>query len=138
MLLTLNLDSAVWVIEGVKHQEGEHEGRKAMHKICTALNKEKGIASLTKSVTILNSKITIKCCRYYKSHAGLCQDVSNAQKLRRIRACSESPRVRMAKPDFSPDEAKIAGNTLCINENFGKIWRERCKPDVRGEILNRL
>ena len=55
-----------------------------------------------------------------------------------LRACSESPRVRMAKPDFSPDEAKIAGNTLCINENFGKIWRERCKPDVRGEILNRL
>ena len=55
-----------------------------------------------------------------------------------VRACSESPRVRMAKPDFSPDEAKIAGNTLCINENFGKIWRERCKPDVRGEILNRL
>ena len=27
---------------------------------------------------------------------------------------------------------------MCINENFGKIWRERCKPDVRGEILNRL
>ena len=33
---------------------------------------------------------------------------------------------------------RAAGNTLCINENFGKIWRERCKPDVRGEILNRL
>ena len=89
MLLMMNLDSTVWVIEGVKHQEGEHEGRKAMHKICTALNKEKGIASLTKSVTILNSKITIKCCRYYKSHAGLCQDVSNAQKLRRIKQRKE-------------------------------------------------
>ena len=55
-----------------------------------------------------------------------------------IRACLESPRVRMAQSDFSPDEAKTAGNTLCINEDFGKIWRKRCKPDVRGEILNRL
>ena len=53
MLLMMNLDSTVWGVEGVKHQEGEHEGRKAMHKICAALNKEKGIASLTKSVTIL-------------------------------------------------------------------------------------
>ena len=44
----------------------------------------------------------------------------------------------MAPSDFSPDEAKTAGNTLCINEDFGKIWRKRCKPDVRGEILNRL
>ena len=56
----------------------------------------------------------------------------------RLRACSESPRVRMAPSDFSPDDAKTAGNTLCINEDFGKIWRKRCKPDVRGEILNRL
>ena len=97
MLLMMNLDSTVWVIEGVKHQEGEHEGRKAMHKICTALNKEKGIASLTKSVTILNSKITIKCCRYYKSHAGLCQDVSNAQQgnqfwFKTLRMVNESRR----------------------------------------------
>ena len=27
---------------------------------------------------------------------------------------------------------------MCINEDFGKIWRKICKPDVRGEILNRL
>ena len=58
--------------------------------------------------------------------------------IRLIRACSESPRVRMAPSDFSPDDAKTAGNTLCINEDFGKIWRKRCQPDVRGEILNRL
>ena len=44
-----------------------------------------------------------------------------------IRACSESPRVRMAPSDFSPDDAKTAGNTLCINEDFGKIWRKRCR-----------
>ena len=31
-----------------------------------------------------------------------------------------------------------AGNTLCINEDFGKIWRKRCKQDACGEILNRL
>ena len=55
-----------------------------------------------------------------------------------LRACLESPRVRMAQSDFSSDDAKTAGNTLCINEDFGKIWRKRCKPDVRGEILNRL
>ena len=55
-----------------------------------------------------------------------------------LRACLESPRVRMAPSDFSPDDAKTAGNTLCINEDFGKIWRKRCKPAVRGEILNRL
>ena len=55
-----------------------------------------------------------------------------------VRACSVSPRVRMAQSDFLPDEAKTAGNTLCINEDFGKIWRKICKPDVRGEILNRL
>jgi len=55
-----------------------------------------------------------------------------------LRACLESPRVRMAQSDFSPDDAKTAGNTLCINEDFGKIWRKICKPDVRGEILNRL
>ena len=44
-----------------------------------------------------------------------------------LRACSESPRVRMAPSDFSPDDAKTAGNTLCINEDFGKIWRKRCR-----------
>ena len=31
-----------------------------------------------------------------------------------------------------------AGNTLCINEDFGKIWRKICKQDACGEILNRL
>ena len=30
-------------------------------------------------------------------------------------ACSVSPRVRMAQSDFLPDDAKTAGNTLCIN-----------------------
>ena len=46
----------------------------------------------------------------------------------------------MAKSDFSPDEAKTADNTLCINEDFGKIWRKEMPaskgsvPDVRGEI----
>ena len=45
-----------------------------------------------------------------------------------------SPRVRTAPSYFSPDEAKTAGNTLCINEDFGKIWRKICKQDVRGEI----
>ena len=49
----------------------------------------------------------------------------------------ESPRVRIALTDFSPDDAKTAGNTLCINEDFGKIWRKRCKQAVR-EDLNRL
>ena len=28
--------------------------------------------------------------------------------------------------------------TLCIIEDFGKIWRKRCKQDACGEILNRL
>ena len=37
-----------------------------------------------------------------------------------LRACLESPRVRTAPSAFSPDEAKTAGNTLCINEDFGK------------------
>ena len=55
-----------------------------------------------------------------------------------FRACLESPRVRIAPSAFSPDEAKTAGNTLCINEDFGKIWRKRCKQAVREEILNRL
>ena len=59
-------------------------------------------------------------------------------RIQGIRACLESPRVRTAPSAFSPDEAKTAGNTLCINEDFGKIWRKRCKQDVRGEILNRL
>ena len=27
---------------------------------------------------------------------------------------------------------------MCINEDFGKIWRKRCKQDACGEILNRL
>ena len=46
--------------------------------------------------------------------------------------------MRIAPSDFVPDEAKTAGNTLCINEDFGKIWRKRCKRDVREEILDRL
>ena len=33
---------------------------------------------------------------------------------------------------------QTAGNTLCINEDFGKIWRKICKQDACGEILNRL
>ena len=46
--------------------------------------------------------------------------------------------MRIAPSDFVPDEAKTAGNTLCIAEDFGKIWRKICKRDVREEILNRL
>ena len=45
MLLMINWDPTVWVIEGVKHQEGEHEGRWTMLKICVALNKERGICN---------------------------------------------------------------------------------------------
>ena len=55
-----------------------------------------------------------------------------------LRACLGSRRVRIAPSDFVPDEAKILGNTLCIAEDFGKIWRKRCKRDVREEILDRL
>ena len=46
--------------------------------------------------------------------------------------------------DLFAKAAKTAGNTLCINEDFGKIWREYMPaskgsvPDVREEILNRL
>jgi hypothetical protein len=58
--------------------------------------------------------------------------------LKKIRACLGSRRVRIAPSDFAPDEAKTAGNTLCIAEDFGKIWRKRCKRDVREEILDRL
>jgi hypothetical protein len=52
--------------------------------------------------------------------------------------------MRIAPSDFLPDEAKNAGNTLCINEYFGKIWRKDMPaskgsvPDACGEILNRL
>ena len=53
--------------------------------------------------------------------------------------CSTSPEYsRMVRLDFSPGDAKTAGNTLCINEDFGKVWRKICKPSMRGEILNRL
>ena len=69
---------------GNEKRSGKHEGRWAMHKICVALNKEKGIASLTKSVRYLESATRLNCYRYYKSHAGLCQDVGKAQYLRRI------------------------------------------------------
>ena len=43
-----------------------------------------------------------------------------------------------------PDEAKAADNTLCINEDFGKIWRKDMPaakgsvPDVRGEIRQQV
>ena len=46
--------------------------------------------------------------------------------------------------DLFAKAAKTAGNTLCINEDFGKIWRKDMPaakgsvPAVRGEILNRL
>ena len=84
---------------------------------------------------------------FYDEEALVIDDPDHSgQEERFIRACLESPRVRMAQSDcvrmaqsdFSPDEAKTAGNTLCINEDFGKIWRKKCKPAVRGEILNRL
>ena len=76
---------------------------------------------------------------FYDEEALVIDDPDHSgQEERFIRACLESPRVRMAQSGFSPDEAKTAGNTLCINEDFGKIWRKKCKPAVRGEILNRL
>ena len=52
--------------------------------------------------------------------------------------------MRIAPSDYSPDEAKTVGNTLCINEDFGKIWRiempaaKGSVQDACGEILNRL
>ena len=85
MLLMMNLDSTVWVVVGIEYRSREQDGRLAMNKICVALIKEKGIASLTKSVRYLESATRLNCCRYYKSHAGLCKDVGKAQYLRRIK-----------------------------------------------------
>ena len=39
--------------------------------------------------------------------------------------------VRIAQTDFSADETKNAGNSLCIPEAFCEICRKRCKQDVR-------
>ena len=50
-----------------------------------------------------------------------------------FRACLESPRVRMAQSDFSSDDAKTAGNTLCINEvwiqNLNLFLQEKTKKE---------
>ena len=85
MLLMMKFDSTVLIVVGIEDRSGEQDGRWAMLKICVALIKEKGIASLTKSVRYLESATRLNCCRYYKSHAGLCQDVGKAQYLRRIK-----------------------------------------------------
>ncbi|MDD6395378.1 MAG: hypothetical protein PUB37_04250 [Firmicutes bacterium] len=77
----------------------------------------------------MDTSVTIVCAEYFLSGKTS------------VRACLASRHVRTALPDFSPDEAKTAGNTLCINEDFGEIWRKRCKQTAREEIeeiLNRL
>ena len=46
MLLMMNLESTVWVVAGIEDRSGAHDVRWAMHKICVALNKEKGIRNI--------------------------------------------------------------------------------------------
>ena len=53
MLLMMNLDSTVWIVAGNADGSGEQNGRLAMHKFCTALNKEKDFILIDQSVNLL-------------------------------------------------------------------------------------
>ncbi len=43
------------------------------------------------------------------------------------RATPHKDCARIVQSDFSPDEAKTAGHTLCMAEGFCEIWRKICK-----------